>query len=332
MSYADALAADNARRKKEAEERNSPQRKAKYRFWLEPANSCFIVILDESLNGPTSFYRREHNEPGEDGKWGNYSWCFMDMGIGPCPKCRELGKKGQLVNFLTILAFQEYETGKEGQKVKHAYRHTLLPVSGDLATELLKKEAMAVKRGKTLRGMTLMMERSSSEKSFRTGFPIDFADPETGEPVSYTFATEEDIEGWANNPEVKNEEGKVYIEEGEHMWPMDYASIFGEPNIEEVFSKAEEGRGKVAGSRQSAQEQWAAYENQEAPADGEEIPGLEKTPPKPPTSRPPASMPGRPQPKTAPTTAKPTAIPSTSRPALVTRPAPRSVGKPEAFG
>jgi hypothetical protein len=201
-----------------AQEVRQAQMNMPYRFSLKPGEEADIVILDRDL-GP-AFWEHDltwnpdfrKNRPGTRAP--------VEQFIPSCreweedPLMRLYGLQPSYVMFLSVIDMRSgvsTRTGKEYGNVRK-----LLAVKGDAMDQIMRIRELRISKGGDLRGVQLVMARSSDSKSLRTGLPT-FVDQHSEQDIIESF----------KHDAVKNEAGEVVKEANADCFPYDYESLFG---------------------------------------------------------------------------------------------------------
>ena len=226
-----------------------------FRHWLKPGEEVEVIILDSCPEEMIT--RREHELRNPTGKAPFYEPCVVDAGLN-CPVCSKF-KESYFGVFFTILIPNAYED-KETGEWRNARR--LITVKSGQGPTFKRILNAAMKEHGTTRGVTLLLQRGSEEKSAKIGEPVEYED--TGK--RYGFLTEDELEEYAND-EIKTREGKVIVEAGVDIQPLDYEALFDtDKDPSEILAdlEARYGDGAAAGSAREVAESW---KDDEAPDD-----------------------------------------------------------------
>ncbi len=212
-------AADEDRKNRETSGGESSYDPTKFRFKVKNNESADIIVLDSSIEDSIAFFEHNTKDP-NTGFWGSFKMCIAETAY-ECPLCAE--KKPTYVLFLTVLDKRGYQP-KNGKKVPYTKR--LLALKGDAISDFKKLEVVAQKKGNTLRGMCLTMERGSDQKSLATG-SIQMQDNGS----LFSHISESKLKKKYGHPQVKSKDGdKIYREKNEDIQPFDYTALFKEPD------------------------------------------------------------------------------------------------------
>jgi len=214
----EAVARDEEAAKKRAANSNQP-----WRFFQAKGAETEVIILDKELE--EAFWRNEHNLE-IAGKWGNYEPCIADS--GPCPHCKA-GSSPYLVVLLTVLVIQQYTNKKTGKVTEYSKR--LLPIKRSQFVAFEKIEKVALKKYGTLRGVSILLARSTEETSFSTGMPVPNDD---GEVINDFLTEKQLVEEFGNAVELARDGKTVLKAKNEDLVVYDYHKYFPEPDADAI--------------------------------------------------------------------------------------------------
>ena len=221
-----------------------------YKFWLEAGKECMVTLLDSSIE--EGFARPEHNLKGADGKYGNIIPCIRNE--ADCPVCKS-DRESTLVLYLSVLVHRPYVVKKTGETKE--YSKMFLCLKRGQYNDFARIEKMAMKKYKTLRGVTILLHRDNERNAFGTGTPI----PDDDGNMLVDFYSEEELIKEFGHKAVKTKEGnKVIKQENDDIMPYDYKKLMPPVDPDEFIS--EYGNGTyAAGSKKSSQSYKDAVED-----------------------------------------------------------------------
>lgn len=225
------------RDEQEAEKRRS-QRTA-WRVWMKAGEEGEVVVLDHSLED--TFWRKEHNLMGADGKYGNYEPCLSDFGV-TCPHCKT-GNPYTAI-YLTVLDTRGFTT-KKGERVEFSKKLLVLKRGQHEAWSRL--ERIAMKRGGTFRGACIILARGHSDDEPGTGTPTANEDGQ----ILNDYLTESQLQEYYGNDEELGRDGKVLKEMDADITPFNYEEMFPAPTEEELEERRATVPGSVASNRRA---------------------------------------------------------------------------------
>lgn len=209
-----------------------------YRFWCTEGQECEVTILDESLDH--GFARHEHNLKGADGKYGNIVPCVRHQ--TECPVCKS-DKESVLVLYLSVLVHRPYVHKKSGETIQ--FSKMFLCIKRGQLEDFGKVQDVAMKKYKTLRGVTILLKRGTDKTSYSNGKPTAGDDGN----IIVDFYKEDQLVEFFGGKAKLSEAGKVLREENEMIIPFDYKKLMPKPDVDAFVE--EHGGAPVAGSRKA---------------------------------------------------------------------------------
>lgn len=209
-----------------------------YRFWCTEGKECEVTILDASLD--EGFARHEHNIKGADGKYGNILPCVRNH--TECPLCKS-DKDSVLVLYLSVLVHRPYVHKKTGETIN--FSKMFLCIKRGQLEDFGKVQDVAMKKHKTLRGVTILLKRGTDKTSYSNGKPTAGDD---GNIIVDFYSEEQLVEYFGDKAKI-GENGKVLRPENDTITPYDYKKLMPKPDVDAFL--LEHGGSPAAGSRKA---------------------------------------------------------------------------------
>lgn len=232
---------------KQAERRSSSNNM--FRFYVPQGEETEIIVLDEALNKGIGLY--EHSIFDKANKRMDYYVCRKEA--GDCEHC-DNGDFSSYVVYITVLELKPFiaKRGTPDEK-EIPWSKKLFPIKRTQLDKWKQLQHAAEKQGGTMRGMFLVMQRGTGDKSPRIGDPAILDNGQLFEMIP-----EEELDEEYGNDEIVDKDGNVIRDENYDITPYEYKKIFKNP-MEPDSEDSGRGRGRRrprAGSREEAQQEF----------------------------------------------------------------------------